>query len=611
MRKLFYVILILIAVVAAGSCDRKGAQLDRTFDRADALMHNHPDSALAIMQSVDTTGLSRQHLARYALLMTSALDKNYIEPENDSLIKIALDYYCGQNNSQEIGALYYYGQIHYTNKSIDIALPILDMSYEMAMKNQNWYYAGMSARLLSDIYDKQLQFPLQIKYALLAKSAYQKYENENNIDDHRYSIWMDTSISEYFVNTDQYERCIQFCDSLEATKQEQSVSYYEFISINKAQAYCRIGEPEKSIHIYDSLINSGYEMEGYNWNRLSEFYFLNNEFDKSRIALDSAKSHTFYDQDKLYISYLEDLLSSNNDDKDKTIAALKNFNKKIIEQHNKYVTTSPFPAFLTSYKLNAEIYRKHLAKQKFINISLVVLIILIATLSSYLILRIIRKLKKNRQQNIKLANYQNTLEKEIHILEKSLSKEQEDREAEDSKLIAQLHILTEENKNLKRTLSDYRNLRANKSTDSNKIKMIKDSTHKFLKQLDKSCSKLFLLPSDKLSKGNHIPGKYPDYDELRSEKPLEYYDLLIDLYSDELIDTIKLNFPKLKLSTLRLIRYLCAGFGIETIMYLMSYSDRKKINETKSSIKKRIIDKKDWTGLSKDFVLRALNMKIK
>ena len=574
MRKLFYAILILTAIVAAGSCDRKGVQLDNTFDRADALMHDHPDSALAIMQSVDTTGLSRQRLARYALLMTTALDKNYIEPENESLIKIALDYYCGQNNFQEIGALYYYGQIHYTNKSIDIALPILDMSYEMAMKNQNWYYAGMSARLLSDIYDKQLQFPLQFKYALLAKSAYQKYENENNIDDHRYSIWMDTSISEYFVNTDQYERCIQFCDSLEATEQEQSVSYYEFISINKAQAYCRIGEPEKSIHIYDSLINSGYEMEGYNWNRLSEFYFLNNEFDKSRIALDSAKSHTYYDQDKLYISYLEDLLSSNSDDKDKTIAALKNFNRNIIDHHNKYVTSSPFPQLIDSYNKRSEEYKQHIRKQKFrLYTSLAIAFAIIVCGAIFFARRIRLKKREIISLNEKKVGMDETIEK----------------------LMGELSALS--------TLISEEKLKNSTSIENqNKILV----SH--LKDIDSLCS-LVYTASGTETKDNRIIKNIRK--SITSETSLTNIDEAIDAVSDGFIDTIILNFPRMQRSRLRLVRYLFCGFSFETMMTLFNYNpeNRNNLDSAKSNLKRQITNKKDWVGTTEKTVLHKLNFK--
>lgn len=217
MKNLIVVILLLLAFVSFGSCDRRGRELDRTFDRADALMNDHPDSALSILNSLDTTGLSRARIARYALLLTKAQHKTHNFPENDSLIKVSVDYYCGHGDENEIAALFFYGNILYAIDSINKAMPILEMAYDQASEKKNWYYMGMSARTLSDIYNKTFLYPSQIKYALLAKEAFEKYEIINNIEDKRFSRWIDVSISSYLVDTDQYKRCIDFCDSLESS----------------------------------------------------------------------------------------------------------------------------------------------------------------------------------------------------------------------------------------------------------------------------------------------------------------------------------------------------------------------------------------------------------
>ena len=89
MRNLIYT-FILLALAACTTHQGPRAQLDQ----AEALMTEHPDSALSILQEVDEAQLStKAQQARFALLLSMALDKNYIDVASDSLIRPAVEYY--------------------------------------------------------------------------------------------------------------------------------------------------------------------------------------------------------------------------------------------------------------------------------------------------------------------------------------------------------------------------------------------------------------------------------------------------------------------------------------------------------------------------------------
>lgn len=76
---------------------------------ANSLMEMHPDSALSILESIASPQkLSRSDKAYYALLLTQARHKNYIPLDNDSLIKIAVDYYGDTNKSLYAMKAHYY-----------------------------------------------------------------------------------------------------------------------------------------------------------------------------------------------------------------------------------------------------------------------------------------------------------------------------------------------------------------------------------------------------------------------------------------------------------------------------------------------------------------------
>ena len=77
---------------------------------ADSLMAEHPDSALIFLESIPfPQKLSRADRALYALLLTQARYKNYITLDDDSLIKVAVDYYGKKKSLRAAQAHYYWG----------------------------------------------------------------------------------------------------------------------------------------------------------------------------------------------------------------------------------------------------------------------------------------------------------------------------------------------------------------------------------------------------------------------------------------------------------------------------------------------------------------------
>ena len=77
-------------------------------------MEIYPDSALLLLNRIQhPEKLSGKQRADYALLLTQARDKNYLDSlQSDSLIKLAVDYYRdGDDNVKAGKALFYYGKV--------------------------------------------------------------------------------------------------------------------------------------------------------------------------------------------------------------------------------------------------------------------------------------------------------------------------------------------------------------------------------------------------------------------------------------------------------------------------------------------------------------------
>ena len=97
------------------------------MDAAENLMESHPDSALTILDSIPGSEVrGRETEARYALLMSMALDKNYIDTTDFKVLQPAIDYYPEHGTPDERLRTYYYqGVIHLNRKEDDAAMQSL------------------------------------------------------------------------------------------------------------------------------------------------------------------------------------------------------------------------------------------------------------------------------------------------------------------------------------------------------------------------------------------------------------------------------------------------------------------------------------------------------
>lgn len=94
------------------------------MDKAEDLMNSRPDSALTVLSSIEKTSLGDdEEKARYALLMSMALDKNYIDTTSFDVLQPAIDYYLEKGAPNErLRTLYYQGRIFLNKSDFDMAM---------------------------------------------------------------------------------------------------------------------------------------------------------------------------------------------------------------------------------------------------------------------------------------------------------------------------------------------------------------------------------------------------------------------------------------------------------------------------------------------------------
>ena len=132
------IVLVLSALILSGCTSRS---VDKTLYDIESYIMEHPDSALIILDTMNRNILkSERQRAHHALLHAMALDKNYIDVSDDSIARVAVDYYSKRGPEKyEARSLYYLGLAYYYQKKYDKAILEFTKAEEVARKSDSLY----------------------------------------------------------------------------------------------------------------------------------------------------------------------------------------------------------------------------------------------------------------------------------------------------------------------------------------------------------------------------------------------------------------------------------------------------------------------------------------
>ena len=166
----YYYAALLAVLFALFGCNTSVVR--NSLSRAEGLMAESPDSAKTVLDSIKRSDLKNRALkARFALLYSQAMDKCYIDTDNDSLISVALNYYSKRGSDHEKALSYYYrGVIARNAKDIDKEVEYLVRAKEYAEKTDDAYLNGLIYSLLARKY--YIQFSFEEALDLYKKGRY-------------------------------------------------------------------------------------------------------------------------------------------------------------------------------------------------------------------------------------------------------------------------------------------------------------------------------------------------------------------------------------------------------------------------------------------------------
>ena len=106
-------IIILIVLLSLASCTKHSEHWE-TLAQVESYIEERPDSALVVLQAIETDELvGDEERAKHALLLSMALDKNVIDKTDFEVLQPAIDYYDDNGSATDkLRTFYYQGRIY-------------------------------------------------------------------------------------------------------------------------------------------------------------------------------------------------------------------------------------------------------------------------------------------------------------------------------------------------------------------------------------------------------------------------------------------------------------------------------------------------------------------
>ena len=160
------ILLIFLLALPFTGCQKHYPVADK-LSQAEIYMNEEPEAALRVLESIGQPDLhTKEHHARYALLYSQALDKNYIDKTNDSLINVAVDYYRQTDEVRSKFLSYYYkGRIHWNAGENPEAMLAFMEAEQLVDALGDDYYAGLLYQWIASIYRSYMDYPKAMEYA--------------------------------------------------------------------------------------------------------------------------------------------------------------------------------------------------------------------------------------------------------------------------------------------------------------------------------------------------------------------------------------------------------------------------------------------------------------
>lgn len=448
---LLHIILSLLVALSFIGCRDHSPVADK-LQQAETCMNEYPDSALTILKSIVQTDLqSEEHRARYALLYSQALDKNYIDLTNDSLISIAVDYYKDRDDARAKFLSYYYQGRIYTNANNLTQATLAYMEAEQLVDELgDDYAAGLLYDQMGDIFQEYYDFSKALESYQYATTCYQKA----NKPLHKLYGMLSQSGIYKSMNKDTDSFHILYNILVEA-KEINQTSVIRSCLGDLIILCLKMNKHQEAISFYNNLINnySIEQMTSSLYANLSLLMAREKNMEKSQFYMNEAWKRAKNQSDSIHLYYISAQVEQLSSSYQKAFSDLE----QSITLQNRSVREALQQPVLTAQKnfLNQELQYKEykLKTERYIRL-LGFTILLLVSILAILLLR--KKLLRNYQKSLKekLEERDCAHEKKIKTLQQEALKREDSLRSHAAKLEARATLSKEDIERLKKELEE-------------------------------------------------------------------------------------------------------------------------------------------------------------
>lgn len=166
--------VVCAAAVVLLSCSKADLETERTLEDVASFIEERPDSALTILDTMDSFSLTTSALkARHSLLLAMARDKNYIDDTTDSIIAPAVSWYRRHGSADEKLLMNYYrGRIAMNAGDYETAMRWFADGSRFSEKARNKVWSGRLCNAKFQVYQLLFDSSSAIDAALRSADYY-------------------------------------------------------------------------------------------------------------------------------------------------------------------------------------------------------------------------------------------------------------------------------------------------------------------------------------------------------------------------------------------------------------------------------------------------------
>lgn len=554
--------LLTLLSAMLGACNGANHHADHAIAKAETLMEQKPDSALALLQSIDPSAISGdRRRALHALLLSQARHKNWIDEESDTLILQAVNYFSTVDEPHyAMLANYYEGHIQANIKEYANSSFYLLRALEYAKLSENPFW---QARIYDDLADNARathQPHAAIRYKQKAIPIFKTYDNKTNFLNHAY-----IGLAENYNSVNNPDSAIISLHSIDTTNVNSTLLYLYHNTLADSYLLKDKADSAKQHFFKGMTERETNEWLSSHYTQLALIYNHLHNIDSAIFCIRKAQTMAKNPSESHYAASNALSIFIDNDMIEEAVSASAQCDSLNL-YINEWSDNQQIPVAESTY--NLEKYYTELSKTEKLQLIALIAFIIISIVIIAFILYIRESSKRKAAERLAF-------------------------EAKRNLLISELKMLHYNNNQLKTTLTNT--LAQNASMQSSQTKLLK-SQFTYLNAL---CKKYYSFRIEKSVTPSHRQN-YDFSNDLEkilaaitdSKDSINNLEEMINQSRDNLMSKFKQEFPKLSSNEHLLATLIFAGLSSHSICLITNTPKIETYRNRKSRLK-RIIENSD------------------